>query len=112
VNKNIHLQFDGSRRRWLAAGVAWPALAWTGAVRAQAQPPKIFRIGVLHPRLGPIGLMQCESLREGLRDLGYPGDLPIERATTFDLVINSKTAKALRVTIPQSILVRANRVNE
>ena len=41
-----------------------------------------------------------------------PADLPVEQPTKIGMVINLKSGKALRLTVPQSLLVRANHIIE
>jgi putative tryptophan/tyrosine transport system substrate-binding protein len=77
----------------------WPEMAEEGGFAACG--PRITQLPDLTARL-------AANILRGTK----PADLPVEQPTKFELVINLKTAKALELTIPESFLLRADKVIE
>ena len=68
----------------------------------------LFSYAVSYPELFERVATYVDKILRGAK----PADLPVEQPTTFELVINLKTAQALGLTIPESLLQRANQVIE
>jgi len=98
--------------------VNWWHIGTITAFAASRRMPAVyaFRAG---PEAGGLMSFGSDYADEYRRAAGYvakilrgakPGDLPIEQPTKFELVINLKTAKALGLTIPQAVLLRADEI--
>jgi putative tryptophan/tyrosine transport system substrate-binding protein len=97
--------FQGNRKRIseLAATHRLPAIYQS---REFVQAGGLIAYGPSYPDLYRRATTYIDKILKGAN----PGDLPIEQPTKFGLVINLKTAEALRLTIPQSLLLRADEV--
>jgi putative tryptophan/tyrosine transport system substrate-binding protein len=87
----------------LAAQARLPAIS---TVREWAETGLLMAYGTNFHELWRRSATYVDKILKGAK----PGDLPIEQPTKFELVINLKTAKALRLAIPQSVLVRSDAI--
>ena len=94
--------------RALAAGIARLRLPATFAERAYADAGGLLSYGPNYPDLFRRAATYVDKIIKGAK----PGDLPVEEPTRFQLIVNLATAKALGLTIPESVLARADEVIE
>jgi ABC-type uncharacterized transport system substrate-binding protein len=99
---------NGQLRREIGDLAAKHRLPWLGGGRAQVEAGASLAYGPSTADLCRRAAGYVDKIFKGAK----PADLPIEQPTKFDLVINLKTAKALGLTIPPSVLARADEISQ
>jgi putative ABC transport system substrate-binding protein len=96
------------RQKYIAELAVKHRLPAIGTLRQYAESGFLLSYGASFADLWWRAARYVDKILKGAR----PGDLPIEQASTFELVVNLKTARALGLTIPPSLLLRADQVIE